>query len=105
MTEKLTELFHNMWRKDAIPQEFKDSSISTNTNRKDFLKSMTITVVSHQKVDVHSGKAERPDLHSKSTSREICQEQTENLHIPIFNLTSTVKHDVFRTAHRCLSGI
>ena len=27
MTEKLTELFHCMWRKEAIPQEFKDASI------------------------------------------------------------------------------
>ena len=27
MAEKLTELFHCMWRKEAIPQEFKDSSI------------------------------------------------------------------------------
>ena len=26
-TEKLTELFHIMWRKEAIPQEFKDASI------------------------------------------------------------------------------
>ena len=25
--EKLTELFHIMWRKEAIPQEFKDASI------------------------------------------------------------------------------
>ena len=27
MVEKLTELFHCMWRKEAIPQEFKDASI------------------------------------------------------------------------------
>ena len=27
MAEKLTELFHSMWRKEAIPQEFKDASI------------------------------------------------------------------------------
>ena len=27
MAEKLAELFHCMWRKEAIPQEFKDSSI------------------------------------------------------------------------------
>ena len=27
MAEKLTELFHFTWRKDAIPQEFKDASI------------------------------------------------------------------------------
>ena len=27
MAEKLTELFHCMWRKEAIPQEFKDVSI------------------------------------------------------------------------------
>ena len=27
IAEKLTELFHSMWRKDAIPQEFKDATI------------------------------------------------------------------------------
>ena len=27
MAEKLTKLFHCMWRKEAIPQEFKDASI------------------------------------------------------------------------------
>ena len=27
MTDKLTELFYCMWRKEAIPQEFKDASI------------------------------------------------------------------------------
>ena len=27
MADKLTELFHCMWRKEAIPQEFKDASI------------------------------------------------------------------------------
>ena len=27
MAEKLTELFHCMWRKEAIPQEFKAASI------------------------------------------------------------------------------
>ena len=27
LAEKLTELFHYMWTKEAIPQEFKDASI------------------------------------------------------------------------------
>ena len=27
MAEKLTELFHCTWRKEAIPQDFKDASI------------------------------------------------------------------------------
>ena len=27
MEKKLTELFHCMWRKEAIPQELKDASI------------------------------------------------------------------------------
>ena len=27
VTKKMTELFHIMWRKEAIPQEFKDESI------------------------------------------------------------------------------
>ena len=34
MAEKLTELFQCMWRKDAIPQEFKDASIIHLYNRK-----------------------------------------------------------------------
>ena len=32
--EKLTELFHIMWRKEAIPQEFKDATIIRLFNRK-----------------------------------------------------------------------
>ena len=27
VAKKMTELFHTMWRKEAIPQEFKDASI------------------------------------------------------------------------------
>ena len=27
MTEKVADLFHCMWRKEAIPQEFKDASV------------------------------------------------------------------------------
>ena len=34
MAEKLTELFHCMWRQEAIPQEFKDASISHLYKRK-----------------------------------------------------------------------
>ena len=34
MTEKLLELFHCMWRKEAIPQEFKDTSIIHQYKRK-----------------------------------------------------------------------
>ena len=34
MAEKLTELFHCMWRKEAIPQEFKDASITHLYKRK-----------------------------------------------------------------------
>ena len=42
MAEKLTELFHwNMWRKEAIPQEFMDVSII-----KEIHKSVTITETS-----------------------------------------------------------
>ena len=39
MAEKLTELFQCMWRKEAIPQDFKDAS-------KEILKSVTTTEVS-----------------------------------------------------------
>ena len=34
VTEKLTELFHIMWRKEAIPQEFKDATIIRLFKRK-----------------------------------------------------------------------
>ena len=42
VAEKLTELFHIMWRKEAIPQEFKDQQLSTYSKGKEFLKSVTI---------------------------------------------------------------
>ena len=31
MAEKLTELFYPMWRKEAIPQEFKDLNLNLNS--------------------------------------------------------------------------
>ena len=34
VTEKLTELFYNMWRKEAIPQEIKDATIIHLLKRK-----------------------------------------------------------------------
>ena len=34
VAEKLTELFHMMWRKEAIPQEFKDATIIHPFKRK-----------------------------------------------------------------------
>ena len=48
MAEKLTELFQCMWRKDAIPQDFKDASIFHlyKGNGKEILKSVTTTEVS-----------------------------------------------------------
>ena len=42
MAEKLTEVCHCMWRKEAIPQEFKDASIVG----KKINKSVTSTEVS-----------------------------------------------------------
>ena len=42
MIEKLTELFHCMFRKEAIPQEFKDASII----HLEMLKSVTTTEAS-----------------------------------------------------------
>ena len=43
VAEKLTELFHIMWRKEAIPQEFKDATIIHLFKRKKgILKSVTI---------------------------------------------------------------
>ena len=46
MTEKLTDLFHFMRKEEAIPQEFKDASISTYTCGKEILKSATTTEAS-----------------------------------------------------------
>ena len=34
MLEKITELFHCMWRKEAIPQEYKDAPITHLYKRK-----------------------------------------------------------------------
>ena len=43
MAGKLTELLHCMWRKEDIPQEFKDASIIHLYKRKEILKSVTTT--------------------------------------------------------------
>ena len=43
MAGKLTELFHCMWWKMAIPQEFKDASIIHLYKRKEMLKFVTTT--------------------------------------------------------------
>ena len=45
MAEKLRELFQCMWRKGAIPQDFKDASI-IHLYKLYFLKSVTTTEVS-----------------------------------------------------------
>ena len=45
VAEKLTELFHIMWRKEAIPQEFKDATIIHLFKRKG----------NHQVCDNHRG--------------------------------------------------
>ena len=42
VAKKMTELFHIMWRKEAIPQEFKDATIIHLFKRKGILKSVTI---------------------------------------------------------------
>ena len=42
VAEKLTELFHIMWRKEAIPQEFKDATINHLFKRKGNPQSVTI---------------------------------------------------------------
>ena len=42
VAEKLTELFHIMWRKEAIPQEFRMQQLSTYSKGKGILKSVTI---------------------------------------------------------------
>ena len=46
VAKKMTELFHIMRRKEAIPQEFKDATISTHSKGKGILKSFTIIEVS-----------------------------------------------------------
>ena len=42
VAEKLTELFHMMWRKEAIPQESRIQQLSTYSKGKGILKSVTI---------------------------------------------------------------
>ena len=42
VAEKLTGLFHIMWRKEAIPQEFKYATIIHLFKGKEILKSVTI---------------------------------------------------------------
>ena len=42
VAEKLTELFHIIWRKEVIPQEFKDATIIHLFKGKGILKSVTI---------------------------------------------------------------
>ena len=44
-TDRLTELFHCMWRREAMPQEFKDASIIHLYKRKE----------NHQACDNHRG--------------------------------------------------
>ena len=51
MAEKLPELFHFMWMKEAIPQEFMDASITcihlyVRTSEKEILMSVTTTKAS-----------------------------------------------------------
>ena len=73
MAEKLTELFHCMWRKEAIPQEFKDASIIHLYKRKgnpqvcdkhrgisliNCWKDVHLDLGLYQKVSVGSGKTE-----------------------------------------------
>ena len=47
MAEKQIELFYCMWRKEAIPQEFKDPSLQAE---KGILKSVTTTEASPSKI-------------------------------------------------------
>ena len=42
VAEKLTELFHIMWRKEAIPQELRMQQLSTYSKGKGIFKSVTI---------------------------------------------------------------
>ena len=42
MLEKLTDLFHCLWRKEAILQELKMHALSTSTNGKEIHKYMII---------------------------------------------------------------
>ena len=101
MADKFTKLFHCVWRKEAIPQEFKDASIihMYMYNWKEILKSVTtigpslycqllgrfwqifcwnawmdnlIRLVFYQKVSMDSGRTDnRHNLYSKATPREM----------------------------------
>ena len=96
MAEKLTELFHCMWRKEARPQEFKDASIIHIYKRKETAQ------VYHN----HRDNSVMACLHR---SRPI--ESTLNGYSMAENTmlnsvgTCTVQHDVLRHAYRCFSGL
>ena len=46
VAEKLTELFHIMWRKEAISEDLKDATVVTFSKGKGILKSVTSIVAS-----------------------------------------------------------
>ena len=108
VAEKLTELFHIMWRKEAIPQEFKDAAIIHLFKRKgnpqvcDYhggipLLSITGKILARFQLNrlnenLNSQGARKPvwiqerqrsnrhDLHSKIASRKMPRTEYGHLH-------------------------
>ena len=101
--QRKSELFHCVWRKEALPQEFKDASIIHLSNGKEFFKYVTTTEesLSYQdtgkillnRLNVHLDQAgyrnERGTIDVIFTARQLqekCQEQNVDLYMTFVDL-------------------
>ena len=115
MAEKLTELFHYMWGKEAIPQEFKDTSIMHLYTRKGNLQvcdnhrgisllsiAEILAKILLNRLNVHLNpkglitesqcgfRKDRGTIDMIFTARQLqekCQEQNVDLYMTFFDLT------------------
>ena len=117
MAEKLTELFQCMWRKEAIPQDFKDASIIHLNKRKgnpqvcDNHRGISVLSIAGKilaklllnRLNTHLDKAglipksqcgfrkDRGTINMICTARQLqekCQEQNVDLNLTFVDLTS-----------------
>ena len=123
VAEKLTEIFHIMWRNKAIPQEFKDAKIIHLFKRKGILKSVTIIEASlfcqlpgrsqlepywihwmntlnnqsfYQKASVERQRNNRHDFHSTTASREMPGTEMWTFTWPLSTLPKHLTQSVVR---------
>ena len=97
MTEKMTELFHCMWRKEAIPQAFKDASKIQLYKRKGNPhvcdNNRGISLLSIAGKILAKILLNRPNVHLDQKelipeSQEKCQEQNVDLYMTFVDLTN-----------------